>query len=207
MTLSALELLRGRTLARQGGRLLARPAPSPEDARALAPLKGPLLALLGEEGATLQGDDLLGNLHLLAGVLAAREGVPKLTWATFYYGDRAEPERVLAPAENLLAHLRWRTRNLPAPYRVHLAATDSTLTLDLQEPVQSLLRVEVDEDRGRVELYLWPEWRMKEYLWAAKEGRAYPKGATLEWKGAVHQGTWAELAGVVGPLKKVRVVI
>ncbi|WP_234554981.1 hypothetical protein [Thermus caliditerrae] len=201
MTLSTLALLRGRTLAREGEKLLVRPAPSPEEARALASLKRPLLALL-EEGDPLQGDDLLANLHLLAAILAAKEGIPPLTWATFYYEPRPEPERVLAPQESLLPHLRWRGRNLPEPRRVHLAATDGRLILDLKAPLEAFLRTEGEA----LELFAWPEWRMREYLWAAARGRA-PQQAALEWRGQTYRGTWEELAQVVGPIRKVKLVI
>ncbi|GAA6760939.1 hypothetical protein [Thermus oshimai] len=176
MTLGTLALLQGRTLAREGERLLVRPAPSPEEARALAPFKRPLLALL-EEGVHLQGDELLGNLHLLAGLFVARGNIPETTWATFYYKDRPEPERVLAPEGNLLPHLRWRAQNLPASQRVHLAATDGRLTLDLEAPLEAFLQV---EGEGRVELYGWPELRLKIYLEAAARGRTNPNHIRLE---------------------------
>ena len=83
-----------------------------------------------------------------------------------------------------------------------MGATDGRLILDLEAPLEAFLRVE-----GKtLELYAWPEWRMREYLQAAARGRA-PQQATLEWRGQTYQGTWEELAQVVGAVRKVKLVI
>lgn len=83
-----------------------------------------------------------------------------------------------------------------------MAATDASFLLDLEATPEAVLRT---QGKG-VELYAWPEERMREYLWAAAKGRA-PQQATLEWRGQTYQGTWEELAQVVGAVRKVKLVI
>jgi len=156
-----------------------------EASEEVIPLNGaPLL----EEGGTIQGDDLLGSLHLLAALLAAQGGLPPMAWLTCYYLDRPEPERVLVPGPNLLPSLLWRARNLPEPRRVHLAATDGGLILDLEAPLEAFLRVE----GSGLEVYAWPEERMREYLQAAALGRE-PRPVVLELGGrAFRTLSWPE---------------
>lgn len=186
---------------REGGRVVFAPAPPPEHRPILAAWKEALLQAV-EEGERVPAQELL-RLERLACILLASQGeLSPMTWATFYYQDRLEPERVLAPQENLLPHLRWRGRNLPAPRRVHLSATDASFLLDLEAPLEAFLRTEGEA----LELFAWPEWRMREYLWAAARGRA-PQQAALEWRGQTYRGTWEELAQVVGPIRKVKLVI
>jgi len=185
---------------REGSRVVFSPAPPPEHRPILGAWKAALPHAL-EEGERLPARELL-RLERLACIVAPLGELPPMTWATFYYQDRTEPERVLVPGPNLLPSLLWRARNLPEPRRVHLAATDASFLLDLEATPEAVLRT---QGKG-VELYAWPEWRMREYLQAAARGRA-PQQATLEWRGQTHRGTWEELAQVVGPIKKIRVLI
>ncbi|MFD3005151.1 hypothetical protein [Thermus tengchongensis] len=177
------------------------PAPPPEHRPILVAWRDGLPHGL-EEGERIPAKELLRLERLACTLLAAQGGLPPLTWATFYYLDRHEPERVLAPRENLLPHLRWRARNLPAARRVHLAATDASFLLDLEAPLEAFLQIE----GSGLELYAWPEERLREYLQAAARGRA-PQQATLEWRGQTYRGTWEELAQVVGAIRKVKLVI
>jgi len=111
-----------------------------------------------------------------------------MAWLTCYYLDRPEPERVLVPGPNLLPSLLWRARNLPEPRRVHLAATDGGLILDLEAPLEAFLRVE----GSGLEVYAWPEERMREYLQAAALGRE-PRPVVLELGGrAFRTLSWPE---------------
>ena len=186
---------------REGSRVVFSPAPPPEHRPILAAWRDALPHAL-EEGERIPAKELLQLERLAYILLASQGGLPPMAWLTCYYLDRPEPERVLAPRENLLPHLRWRARNLPGPRRVHLGTTDGRLTLDLEAPLEAFLRVE-----GKtLELYAWPEERMGGYLWAAAKGRA-PQQANLEWRGQTYRGTWEELAQVVGPVKKVRVLL
>lgn len=118
---------------REGSRVVFSPSPPPEHRPLLASWKAALPHAL-EEGERLPARELLRLERLACILLAFQEGLPPLTWATFYYEDRHEPERVLAPGPNLVPHLRWRARNLPEARRVHLGATDGRLILDLEAP-------------------------------------------------------------------------
>ena len=171
---------------REGSRVVFSPAPPPEHRPILGAWKAALPHAL-EEGERLPARELL-RLERLACIVAPLGELPPMTWATFYYQDRTEPERVLVPGPNLLPSLLWRARNLPEPRRVHLAATDGGLILDLEAPLEAFLRVE----GSGLEVYAWPEERMREYLQAAALGRE-PRPVVLELGGrAFRTLSWPE---------------
>ncbi|WP_460171986.1 hypothetical protein [Thermus sp. FJN-A] len=177
------------TVRREGERVVFSPAPPPEHRPTLTAWKHALPHAL-EEGKRIPARELL-RLERLTCILLAREGVPEPVWATFYYPAQKEPERVLAPVENLFPHLLWRARNLPAPRRVHLGSTDGRMVLDLEAPLVIFLRV---ERSGRVEIYGWPDARMRVYTEAAARGRMNPNHILLERQGkSVHGSYWTDI--------------
>jgi len=185
-----LEALWDKELKREGEAVLITPPPGPEELELLRPLKPGLLAAL-EDGESLAGEELWEPYRLaafLVGLFPPPEGPVELA----VYRPGRPGERVVAPPGNLVPHLRWRARNLPAPERLWLGATSGKWTVDLERPPEVFLRV-LSKELG-TEVFFLPEARACAYLSARGAGTRPPEEYWVETKAGAYRGPDRERA-------------